>query len=71
MLLERDITNLFSFKPFICEAYSSDDQGNITLAVKIIYIRIESMVEKQAHISYNKLSDLLKNLVLLMEKSLC
>ena len=30
-LLERDITNLFSFKPFICEAYSSDDQGNITL----------------------------------------
>lgn len=31
MLLERDITNLFSFKPFICEAYSSEDQGNITL----------------------------------------
>ena len=31
MLLERDITNLFSFKPFICESYSSDDQGNITM----------------------------------------
>ena len=31
MLSEKDITNLFSFKPFICETYSSDDQGNITL----------------------------------------
>ena len=30
-LSANDITNRFSFKPFICEAYSSDDQGIITL----------------------------------------